>query len=42
MVRVRKNPQDFALWKKASPQHIMRWISPWGEGFPGWHLNVQQ
>ena len=28
--RVRKNPQDFALWKKASPQHIMRWISPWG------------
>ncbi len=39
MARVRKkNPQDFALWKKASPQHIMRWISPWGEGFPGWHL----
>ncbi|MCT4287692.1 cysteine--tRNA ligase [Elizabethkingia anophelis] len=34
----KKNPQDFALWKKASPQHIMRWISPWGEGFPGWHL----
>lgn len=29
---------DFALWKKASPQHIMRWPSPWGEGFPGWHL----
>ncbi|MFM8347685.1 MAG: cysteine--tRNA ligase, partial [Bacteroidota bacterium] len=29
---------DFALWKKASPQHIMRWNSPWGEGFPGWHI----
>ncbi|MFZ4930941.1 cysteine--tRNA ligase [Chryseobacterium sp. Mn2064] len=34
----KKNPQDFALWKKASPVHIMRWNSPWGEGFPGWHL----
>lgn len=34
----KKNPQDFALWKKASPQHIMRWASPWGDGFPGWHL----
>lgn len=34
----KKNPQDFALWKKATPQHIMRWNSPWGEGFPGWHL----
>ena len=34
----KKNPQDFALWKHASPQHIMKWISPWGEGFPGWHL----
>lgn len=34
----KKNPQDFALWKKASPAHIMRWNSPWGEGFPGWHL----
>lgn len=34
----KKNPNDFALWKKASPQHIMRWDSPWGEGFPGWHL----
>ncbi len=32
------NPQDFALWKKASDQHIMRWPSPWGDGFPGWHL----
>ena len=34
----KKNPQDFALWKKAEPEHIMRWSSPWGEGFPGWHL----
>jgi len=34
----KKNPQDFALWKKAEPQHIMRWSSPWGMGFPGWHL----
>lgn len=34
----KKNPQDFALWKKADPQHIMRWPSPWGVGFPGWHL----
>jgi cysteinyl-tRNA synthetase len=34
----KKNPQDFALWKKAEPQHIMRWNSPWGEGFPGWHI----
>jgi cysteinyl-tRNA synthetase len=32
------NPFDFALWKKADPEHIMRWNSPWGEGFPGWHL----
>lgn len=31
-------PADFALWKKASPEHIMRWQSPWGEGFPGWHI----
>ena len=34
----KKNPQDFALWKKAEPEHIMRWPSPWGIGFPGWHL----
>lgn len=34
----KQNPFDFALWKKASPQHIMRWPSPWSEGFPGWHL----
>ena len=32
------DPHDFALWKKADPNHIMRWPSPWGEGFPGWHL----
>lgn len=34
----KKNPQDFALWKKAAPEHIMRWPSPWSDGFPGWHL----
>ena len=34
----KKNPQDFALWKKASSKHIMKWKSPWGMGFPGWHL----
>tara|TARA_R110000868_G_scaffold21640_9_gene89788 strand:+ start:6617 stop:8098 length:1482 start_codon:yes stop_codon:yes gene_type:complete len=34
----KQSPQDFALWKKAEPQHIMRWPSPWGDGFPGWHL----
>ena len=34
----KKNPQDFALWKKAEPEHIQRWDSPWGVGFPGWHL----
>lgn len=34
----KRNPQDFALWKKAEPEHIMRWPSPWGVGFPGWHL----
>ena len=34
----KKNPQDFALWKKAEPEHIMRWPSPWSIGFPGWHL----
>lgn len=33
----KRNPLDFALWKKAQPEHIMRWPSPWGEGFPGWH-----
>jgi len=34
----KKNPQDFALWKKADQRHIMRWPSPWSDGFPGWHL----
>ncbi len=34
----KKNPQDFALWKKAEDRHIMRWPSPWSNGFPGWHL----
>ena len=33
----KRGPLDFALWKKAQPEHIMRWPSPWGEGFPGWH-----
>ncbi len=32
------NPVDFALWKKAEPKHIMRWPSPWSDGFPGWHM----
>lgn len=34
----KRNSLDFALWKKASPEHIMQWNSPWGKGFPGWHL----
>ena len=34
----KKHPADFALWKKAEPEHILRWPSPWGEGFPGWHI----
>ncbi len=34
----KKSPFDFALWKKAGPGHLMKWPSPWGEGFPGWHL----
>jgi cysteinyl-tRNA synthetase len=34
----KRDPRDFALWKRAEPQHLMRWDSPWGEGFPGWHL----
>tara|TARA_Y100000991_G_scaffold47595_1_gene33953 strand:- start:5823 stop:7304 length:1482 start_codon:yes stop_codon:yes gene_type:complete len=34
----KKNPQDFALWKMAEPKHIMKWDSPWSEGFPGWHI----
>ena len=34
----KRHPADFALWKKATPEHIMRWPSPWSDGFPGWHL----
>jgi len=34
----KRNPLDFALWKKAAPEHIMHWPSPWSEGFPGWHI----
>ena len=34
----KKDRSDFALWKNAAPEHIMRWKSPWGEGFPGWHI----
>jgi cysteinyl-tRNA synthetase len=34
----KRSPADFALWKNAAPEHLMRWPSPWGEGFPGWHL----
>src|SRR3954464_10042315 len=34
----KRNKSDFALWKNAPPEHIMRWVSPWGHGFPGWHI----
>ncbi len=34
----KRHPEDFALWKRADPEHILRWDSPWGEGFPGWHI----
>jgi len=34
----KRNKNDFALWKNAAPEHIMRWKSPWGVGFPGWHI----
>jgi len=34
----KRNPEDFALWKRAEEEHILRWNSPWGEGFPGWHI----
>jgi cysteinyl-tRNA synthetase len=34
----KRHPEDFALWKAAAPEHILRWSSPWGEGFPGWHI----
>ena len=38
-IREEKNhPADFALWKRAEPEHILRWPSPWGDGFPGWHI----
>jgi len=35
---LKKNPADFALWKKADRNHIMQWDSPWGKGYPGWHI----
>ncbi len=34
----KRHPDDFALWKRADPEHILRWHSPWGQGFPGWHI----
>ena len=34
----KKHPADFALWKKAAPEHLMKWNSPWGKGYPGWHI----
>ncbi len=34
----KRNPADFALWRHADPEHLMKWDSPWGEGFPGWHI----
>ena len=34
----KRDPADFSLWRRAEPEHIMRWNSPWGEGFPGWHI----
>jgi len=34
----KRHPEDFALWKSAAPEHILRWSSPWGWGFPGWHI----
>lgn len=34
----KRNPADFALWKKAPKEHIMQWASPWGQGYPGWHI----
>ncbi len=38
VVEEKRHPADFALWKKAEPEHIMQWNSPWGRGFPGWHI----
>jgi cysteinyl-tRNA synthetase len=34
----KRSPHDFALWKKANPEHLMQWTSPWGKGYPGWHI----
>ncbi|MBN1246271.1 MAG: cysteine--tRNA ligase [Anaerolineae bacterium] len=34
----KRDPADFALWKRAEPEHLLRWRSPWGEGYPGWHI----
>ncbi|MDZ7315570.1 MAG: cysteine--tRNA ligase [candidate division KSB1 bacterium] len=38
IIEAKRHPADFALWKKAEPEHIMQWKSPWGRGFPGWHI----
>lgn len=38
VIEEKRNPADFALWKRAEPEHLLRWPSPWGEGFPGWHI----
>lgn len=38
VAREKKQPADFAIWKKAEPNHVMQWNSPWGKGYPGWHL----
>jgi cysteinyl-tRNA synthetase len=38
----KRNAEDFALWKAADPEHILRWDSPWGEGFPGWHIECSE
>lgn len=38
----KKNPGDFALWLKAPPEHIMKWDSPWGQGYPGWHIECSE
>ena len=38
VIEEKRKPADFALWKKAEPEHLLRWPSPWGEGFPGWHI----
>lgn len=38
IIEAKRHPADFALWKKADPEHIMQWKSPWGRGFPGWHI----